>query len=51
MLRLGLDDRYKQVDVGIDLDVSAFPIGDGRFIMYGRDGWLYVIDGEAAAKT
>ena len=51
VLRLGVDDRYKNVNVGVDLDVSPFPLADGRFLAYGRDGWLYVIDGEAAAKS
>ena len=51
VLRLGVDDRYKNVNVGIDFDVGPFPLADGRFLVYGRDGWLYVIDGEAAART
>jgi hypothetical protein len=50
VLRLGVDERYKNVSVGVDLDVGPFPLADGRFLVYGRDGWLYVIDGEAAAK-
>ena len=50
VLRLGLDDGYKNVSAGIDLDVSPFPLAEGRFLVYGRDGWLYVIDGEAAAR-
>jgi hypothetical protein len=49
VLRLGVDDQYRLLDVPGNLDCCPGPIGDGLFVFSGRDGWLYVLNGEVAA--
>ena len=49
VLRLGLDDHYRLLDVPGNLRCCPAPIGDGLFLFSGMDGWLYVLDGEVAA--
>jgi hypothetical protein len=49
VLRIGIDTHYRLIDPGVDLDCAA-PISDGLFLCYGADGWLYVMDGEVAAR-
>jgi dipeptidyl aminopeptidase/acylaminoacyl peptidase len=49
VLRLGLDDQYRSLNVPGNLGCCPAPIGDGLFLFLGMDGWLYVLDGEVAA--
>ena len=49
VLRLGVDDHYRLLDVPGNLHCCPAPIGDGLFLFSGVDGWLYVVNGEVAA--
>jgi len=49
VLRIGVDTHYRLVDPGVDLDCGA-SLGDGLFLCNGVDGWLYVMNGEVAAR-
>jgi hypothetical protein len=49
VLRLGVDDHYRLVDPGVNLDWGAIPLGGGLFVFYGVDGRFYVLNGEVAA--
>jgi hypothetical protein len=49
VLRLGVDDHYRLLDVPGNLRCCPAPIGDGLFLFSGADGWLYVVNGEVAA--
>ena len=49
VLRLGVDDHYRLLDVPGNLHCCPAPLGDGLFLFYGVDGWLYVVNGEVAA--
>jgi len=51
ILRLGVDDHYRLLDVPGNLRCCPAPIGDGLFLFLGMDGWLYVLDGEVAATA
>lgn len=50
VLRIGVDTHYRFVDPGVALDCGA-SLGDGLFLCYGVDGWLYVMNGEVAARS
>jgi len=51
VLRLGVDDHYRLLDVPGNLECCPGPLGDGLFLFSGTDGWLYVMNGEVAART
>ncbi len=50
VLRIGVDTHYRFVDPGVAVDCGA-SLGDGLFLCYGVDGWLYVMNGEVAARS
>jgi hypothetical protein len=49
VLRLGVDEHYRLLDVPGNLQCCPGSIGDGLFIFRGADGWFYVLDGEVGA--
>jgi hypothetical protein len=50
VLRIGVDSQYRLIDPGVDLDCGA-SLGDGLFLCNGVDGWLFVMNGEVAARS
>ncbi len=50
VLRLGVDDHFRSLDVPGNLACCPAAIGDGLFLFSGADGWLYVMNGEVAAR-
>jgi len=50
VLRLGVDDHFRSLDVPGNLACCPAAIGDGLFLFLGADGWLYVMNGEVAAR-
>jgi len=51
VLRLGVDDHYRALDLPGNDRCCPGPIGDGLFIFKGEDGWFYVVNGEVAARS
>jgi hypothetical protein len=51
VLRIGVDNNYRLIDPGVELDWSPTAIGDGLFVFYGVDGRFYVMNGEVAAQS
>ncbi|HYV22458.1 MAG TPA: hypothetical protein VEN31_07360 [Candidatus Bathyarchaeia archaeon] len=51
VLRLGVDDHYRSLDVPGNLRCCPGSIGDGLFLFRGVDGWMYVVNGEVAARS
>jgi hypothetical protein len=51
VLRLGVDDHYRALDLPGNDRCCPGPIGDGLFIFKAEDGWFYVVNGEVAARS